>query len=66
MELGRECKRDKRTTYCVSQGIMGQKLKHTIGTSHITRNGPFKVLQLSDSVTNHSAVYSDQSQDSLF
>jgi hypothetical protein len=27
-----------------------------VGTPHNTRNGPFKVLQLSDSLTNHSTV----------
>ena len=37
-----------------------------VGTPHNTRNGPFKVLQVSASLTNHRAVYSDQSQDSLF
>ena len=28
MELRRDSKRDKGTTYCVSQGTMGQELKH--------------------------------------
>ena len=36
---------------------------YSVGTPHEFINGPFKVLQFSDILTNHSTAYSNQSHE---